>query len=128
MANPNFVLLYVDSPKASADLLRRPARTPAGRVLADLRHVRARHGVMLGLWSHAYGGARRRARPAAAPRSPSPSGAGAVDATCADWSGRGLPSLQEPTDMDFGRTFVALDPDGHRLRVFAPVRGGRDNQ
>ena len=22
--------------------------------------------------------------------------------------------------MDFGRTFVALDPDGHRLRVFAP--------
>jgi hypothetical protein len=23
--------------------------------------------------------------------------------------------------MDFGRTFVALDPDGHRLRVFAPA-------
>jgi hypothetical protein len=22
--------------------------------------------------------------------------------------------------MDFGCTFVALDPDGHRLRVFAP--------
>jgi len=22
--------------------------------------------------------------------------------------------------MDFGFTFVALDPDGHRLRVFAP--------
>ena len=26
-----------------------------------------------------------------------------------------------PTDMEFGRTFVALDPDGHRLRVFAPA-------
>ena len=25
--------------------------------------------------------------------------------------------------MDFGRTFVALDPDGHRLRVFAPKEG-----
>ena len=25
-----------------------------------------------------------------------------------------------PTAMDFGFTFVALDPDGHRLRVFAP--------
>jgi predicted enzyme related to lactoylglutathione lyase len=38
-----------------------------------------------------------------------------------DWSLRGLPILQAPTDMDFGRTFVALDPDGHRLRVFAPA-------
>ena len=37
-----------------------------------------------------------------------------------DWSLRGLPILQAPIDMDFGRTFVALDPDGHRLRVFAP--------
>jgi hypothetical protein len=25
--------------------------------------------------------------------------------------------LQAPADMDFGRTFVALDPDNHRLRV-----------
>ena len=24
-----------------------------------------------------------------------------------------------PTDLDFGRSFVALDPDGHRLRVYA---------
>jgi predicted enzyme related to lactoylglutathione lyase len=27
--------------------------------------------------------------------------------------------LQQPTDIDFGRTFVGLDPDGHRLRVFS---------
>jgi hypothetical protein len=30
--------------------------------------------------------------------------------------------LQRPVDLDFGRTFVVLDPDGHRLRVFAPAR------
>jgi len=29
--------------------------------------------------------------------------------------------LQGPTDMEFGRTFVGLDPDGHRLRIFAPA-------
>ena len=28
--------------------------------------------------------------------------------------------LQEPVQMDFGHTFVASDPDGHRLRVFVP--------
>jgi predicted enzyme related to lactoylglutathione lyase len=44
----------------------------------------------------------------------------AVNQRHVDWSRRGLPILQAPTDMDFGRTFVALDPDGHRLRVFAP--------
>ena len=27
-------------------------------------------------------------------------------------------SSAAPTDMDFGRTFVALDPDNHRLRVY----------
>lgn len=32
----------------------------------------------------------------------------------------GLKILQEPTDMDFGFTFTAADPDGHRLRVFSP--------
>ena len=44
----------------------------------------------------------------------------AVNATHADWSARGLVMAQAPVDMDFGRTFVALDPDGHRLRVCAP--------
>ncbi len=32
----------------------------------------------------------------------------------------GLKMLQEPTRMDFGFTFTAADPDGHRIRVFAP--------
>ena len=44
-----------------------------------------------------------------------------VDAQHVDWRKRGLPIAQAPTTMDFGRTFVALDPDGHRLRVFAPA-------
>ena len=43
----------------------------------------------------------------------------AVKATHADWVKRGLTIAQAPTQMDFGHTFVALDPDGHRLRVLA---------
>jgi predicted DNA-binding transcriptional regulator YafY len=45
----------------------------------------------------------------------------AIRSEHADWSRRGLKIAQPPTDMDFGRTFVALDPDGHRLRVFVPA-------
>lgn len=43
-----------------------------------------------------------------------------VRALHTDWVRRGLVIAQAPTDIDFGHTFVALDPDGHRLRVFAP--------
>ena len=46
-----------------------------------------------------------------------------VDAVHAAWRNRGLAIVQAPVDMPFGRTFVALDPDGHRLRVLAPVAG-----
>jgi catechol 2,3-dioxygenase-like lactoylglutathione lyase family enzyme len=120
MPNFSFVLLYVENPPASAafyaELLGRPvidsSPTFAMLPLTD--------GVMLGLWS------RRTVEPAAAARA----GAGeiaftvedaaAVNATFADWKQRGLTILQEPVQMDFGHTFVAADPDGHRLRVFVP--------
>jgi predicted enzyme related to lactoylglutathione lyase len=119
MPSPNFVLLYVDSPKASgafyATLLeRQPVETSPTFVMFALEN-----GVMLGLWS------RHTVEPAA-----SATGGGAelaftvepaaLDATFADWKKRGIAILQQPTEMDFGRTFVGLDPDGHRLRVFSP--------
>ena len=43
-----------------------------------------------------------------------------VDAHFEIWKKQGMPIAQQPTEMDFGYTFVACDPDGHRLRVFAP--------
>lgn len=36
------------------------------------------------------------------------------------WVKLGMRIIQEPIRMDFGFTFTAADPDGHRLRVFAP--------
>jgi predicted enzyme related to lactoylglutathione lyase len=47
-------------------------------------------------------------------------GVDTVQAMHAAWRAQGLVIAQSPTTMDFGYTFVALDPDGHRLRVFAP--------
>lgn len=37
-----------------------------------------------------------------------------------DWQKLGLEIIQAPTQMPFGFTFTARDPDGHRLRVFVP--------
>jgi catechol 2,3-dioxygenase-like lactoylglutathione lyase family enzyme len=118
----NFILLYVESPKTSeafyADILGRPAADSSPTFVM----FAMTSGVMLGLWK----------RDGVAPAASAPGGgeiafavpnAEAVDAQCADWRARGLPIVQSPTDMDFGRTFVALDPDGHRLRVFAPAGG-----
>ncbi|MGO8919895.1 MAG: VOC family protein [Stellaceae bacterium] len=120
MPSPSFMILYVDSPKASgsfyADLLgRKPVQASPAFVLFALDS-----GLMLGLWS------RHAVEPAA-----TAAGAGgelafavkdaaAVEATFSDWGERGLRIAQKPVDLDFGRSFVALDPDGHRLRVFAP--------
>jgi catechol 2,3-dioxygenase-like lactoylglutathione lyase family enzyme len=116
----SFVLLYVENPPASAafysDLLGRPPiETSPTFAMLPLRD-----GVMLGLWSRAT------VEPAAVSAAGSSevaftvADAAAVDAAHADWSKRGLNIAQAPAQMDFGRTFVALDPDGHRLRVFAP--------
>lgn len=42
-----------------------------------------------------------------------------VDRIYAEWKARNVPIALEPTELSFGYTFVALDPDGHRLRVCA---------
>ena len=119
--NVDFVLLYVDSPPASAAfyeslLGRKPVEASPTFAMFAMDS-----GLMLGLWS----------RHTVEPEAKAPAGGSeiaftvdspaAVDAVHAAWRGRGLPIAQAPAAMDFGRTFVALDPDGHRLRVFAPA-------
>lgn len=42
----------------------------------------------------------------------------AVNRTYERWAELGLEIIQKPTEMAFGFTFTARDPDGHRLRVF----------
>ncbi|NKK66890.1 drug:proton antiporter [Rhizobium leguminosarum bv. viciae] len=41
-----------------------------------------------------------------------------VDTLHAEWQLKGATILLPPTNLDFGRTFVAVDSDGHRLRVY----------
>jgi catechol 2,3-dioxygenase-like lactoylglutathione lyase family enzyme len=43
----------------------------------------------------------------------------AVDKLYSEWTAQGIDIALEPSDLVFGYTFVATDPDGHRLRVCA---------
>jgi catechol 2,3-dioxygenase-like lactoylglutathione lyase family enzyme len=116
----SFVLLYVDSPPISATFYADLLGTPPVETSPTFAMLPLNSEVMLGLWS------RRTVEPVAS----APGGGeiaftvadeANVESTHADWKKRGLPIVQAPTAMDFGHTFVALDPDGHRLRVFAPA-------
>lgn len=117
---PNMTILYVDAPTQSAAFYARlfglePVETSETFALFALPG-----GLILGLWSRhtveprplASGGGCELAI-----RAPSPE---TVDALHRQWQELGVHMLQVPQDMEFGRTFTAADPDGHRIRVFTP--------
>lgn len=120
MPDFSFVLLYVENPPASAafysQLLGRQVieQSPTFAMLA------LREGVMLGLWSRKTVEPHAAGAPGSSEVAFTVESADTIPAIHADWIKRGLKIAQVPTRMDFGTTFVALDPDGHRLRVFAP--------
>tara|TARA_R110002020_G_scaffold347189_2_gene560934 strand:- start:2105 stop:2476 length:372 start_codon:yes stop_codon:yes gene_type:complete len=123
MPTLNYILLAVADPAASnrfySDLLGlEPVENSPSFVLYVLPN-----GIKLGLW-------------AASAITPAPKAAGGVEitfsqasiaevrATHADWQPKAT-IVQQPIEMDFGFTFVAEDPDGHRLRVFSPAENPR---
>jgi predicted enzyme related to lactoylglutathione lyase len=120
MPDLNFLILYVKNPTDSvafyADLLgKAPVEASPSFAMFSLGG-----GKMLGLW------AAHTVEPPATAVGGSEiafavGGIDTVNSMHATWSAKGLKIAQAPTDMDFGFTFVALDRDGHRLRVFAPV-------
>ena len=117
----NFVLLYVANPLASATfyealLGRPPVEASPSFVMMPLSET-----VMLGLWSAATVVPAPGAKAGAGEVAFTVADAAAVDAAHAAWERKDVPILQAPVDMDFGRTFVAMDPDGHRIRVLAPA-------
>ena len=119
MTEINFVLLYVQNPAQSEVFYARLLGRPAAESSPTFVVFAMPSGVMLGLWG--AGGV----APAATP----PGGSeiafavadrAAVEARHAEWRANAVAIAQAPVAMDFGYTFTALDPDGHRLRVFAP--------
>lgn len=117
---PDFILLYVNDATESARfygalLGKRPLDASTGFVMFALSDT-----MRLGLWGN----------DTVAPAPNQPGGVeigwpvesdADVDRLAGDWTARGITIVQQPENMAFGRTFTALDPDGHRLRVYKPA-------
>jgi predicted enzyme related to lactoylglutathione lyase len=109
-----FVLLFVTNPQRSSLFYKdifgiQPIEESPTFVMFALQN-----GVMLGLWS----------KYTAEPRVEATAGAleicfptEDVDALYEEWGKHQVTVAQKPTEMDFGYTFVILDPDGHRIRA-----------
>ncbi len=120
MSDPNFIILYAADVGRSATFYESLLGKPPLESSPTFAMFALSSGVMLGLWS----------RHTVIPSASAPAGSGelafaladdaAVDARHARWRAAGLEMVQQPCRLDFGYTFVALDPDGHRLRAFAP--------
>ena len=117
MRTLNYLLLAVRDPLKSADLYTKLlGREPVEKASTFVLYVLPT-GLKIGLWL-------------ANEMEPKPNSAGGVEisfsedsrdavrATYEEWTKLGVTVLQEPTEMDFGFTFVVEDPDGHRLRPF----------
>lgn len=110
-----FILLFVANPKLSSLFYQeifnlKPIEDSPTFVMFALKN-----GVMLGLWS----------KYTAEPRVEAVAGAleicfptDNVDALYEEWGKKNVTIAQKPSEMDFGRTFVIHDPDGHRIRVY----------
>ena len=124
MRTLNYLLLAVRDPLKSAELYSKLlGREPVERSRTFVLYVLPT-GLKIGLWL-------------ADEMKPTPKTAGGVEisfseeskdavrATYAEWTRLGLKVVQEPTDMDFGFTFVVEDLDGHRLRPFVLANNPR---
>lgn len=120
MPDFSFLLLHVADHAASASFYNQLLGIPIIEQKDDFAMLPLRDGVMLGLWAKATVEPISSGQSGANEIAFTVADAATVEATHADWVRRGLTILQPPTQMSFGTTFVAVDPDGHRLRVFAP--------
>lgn len=119
MLYPSYAILYVDNPLASADFYSNLLGSQPAEAMPTFALFALENGLRFGLWS------KQDVKPEAAATLGGSSELGilvadtqAVHKLYEDWKNKGITMIQEPVRMDFGLNFVAVDPDGHRLRVF----------
>ena len=120
---PPLTILYVANPARSARFYHKLFGRPPVEESSTFAMFAFESGAKLALWSNATveptatqsAGAMELAFPLPDETS--------VDKGLAEWQAHGLTIIQQPTRMEFGYTGMALDPDGHRLRLYCLAPG-----
>ena len=120
MTKFNLVVLYVKDSNTSAAFYQKLLDRPIAQSSPKFSMLPLDGGAMLGLWQREEVEPRVSQDPGGSEISFTVADPDAVRTTHETWKVRGATIAQAPTALPFGHTFVALDPDGHRLRVLAP--------
>ncbi|HDS0951277.1 TPA: VOC family protein [Stenotrophomonas maltophilia] len=123
MFKPSTLLQYVRDVAASATFYSGILGTPPVEQSPGFALFLLGDGAALGLWQRdgvlppvtAEGGAAELAMVVA--------NAAEVQQLHDAWRGLGVQITQAPVTLEFGHTFVGVDPDGHRLRVYSRAEG-----
>lgn len=120
MLTPNLILLYVDDPEQSAAFYAKLFDHPPSVVYPTYAAFEFDNGLNFALWStqaadFVSGGAGHRAEIAFMVPKPD-----TVQTLYDRWQAADVTIEQPIHEAVFGLTFVALDPDGHRIRVCIP--------
>ena len=110
-----FILLFVANPSKSAEFYREVLGLKSIEESPTFAMFPLQDGVMLGLWSQYTAEPSVKSLPGAMEIG---FPADDVDALYEFLGKKGVTIIQKPTDMDFGRTFVFIDLDGHRIRIY----------
>ncbi|KFE35742.1 VOC family protein [Thioclava atlantica] len=120
MPAPNLILLYVDNPEVSATFYETLFDQAPANVFPTYAAFAFENGLNVGLWStkskdFVSGGSGHRSEMSFMVQDDDQ-----VRALHDRWREKGIPIEQDLHEAVFGLTFVALDPDGHRIRVCTP--------
>ena len=116
----HMILLYVSDPIASLKFYEMVLGTKAIDQSPTFAMLPFNESTILGLWIESGVKPKATATAGATELAFQVDDRAAVDSTFKQWKAKDVVMSLDPTKLDFGYTFVGIDPDGHRLRVFTP--------
>ncbi|WP_068089366.1 VOC family protein [Polycladidibacter stylochi] len=119
MFNPNSVILYVSNVKDSTDFYKKILGKAPVQSFEEFSLFLLERDFMLGLQAKEGIDPKAQEHFGGVELSLSDVDRKTVDLLHSQWSDMGVNIELPPQDLAFGYTFVANDPDGHRLRVCA---------
>jgi predicted lactoylglutathione lyase len=122
MLHPNMIVFYVTNPSESVNFYQKILGTKPLESSPTFAMFDLNNDVLLGLWGKHTVQPTPTTTPGSNEIAFTLQAKKDVDDLFNTWVKQGLKIVQQPTNMDFGYTFVATDLDGHRLRVFTPVQ------